>query len=919
MAIPKEESSSIYGMHDRGGEHLMVVDGQAKGWVLVTEEIRANSDDLSGNNYNEIADQGFGVIVRLNHAYGPDGTIPLSDNYQAFAKRVANFVNASPGAHIWIIGNEMNIEREQPRKPNSNEAEPITPRRYATCYHLCRDAIKQLPGHSNDQVIVGPIGPWNPETPYDADPEGAYPANKLPGAPSKYPYLGFFGDYIKYLHDILMAIGPVNCDGIAIHAYTHGDNPDFIFSDQKMGPPFDKYNYHFRTYQDQMNAIPPEFHHLPVYLTEMNQNDPWTDVNKGWIKNAYKEINDWNQANPQKIQAAILYRWASYDRWGIADKPAVQEDFREAIAVDYQVLSVNPDLSPLISTINGADNDQVTGEDQLGFEHYVTAFVNLIASPYTQPPLTIGIFGSWGMGKSFLLKHIKLRFETPASNDEIKVHVIDFNAWEYTANQMIWPGLVRKIMQELEKEISWRLSFDPRILSRIWRNLKGQALKVRPQLILVISTLVVAVGFALWLARGNISLAWTILTGLGIAGLTGLIKLVLDALTEPLSSWVTTIFQEDSPYGKPIDFMARIRADLELLDEKLGSHKRVLILIDDLDRCEPDKVVEVLQAINLLLNFKSFIICLGIDARIVTRAIEKHYKDLLGPAGASGYEYLDKIVQIPFRLPTPNPDEIKVFLSKQMGAPPPHPQPETVGNDLIPAERLLTQERNGVSISGPGPTSPTDSSDKPQIKEQNSEQPITPEIKYVAFTYDELKTFQDLARFLRANPRHLKRLLNVYRLVRTLAYAKKQQLIIDNPLATIRWLVISGQWPYTAYMMLQYYGEMLEDEAEGIQTKWPTINPLIYLFEQVQTILVPQQQTKLDHDLDLLRQLLYSDQGGLGWSDLKIIRQYTINFNPAVEAELRSELSPKPKMIPPDQHDVSATANTLEAIVNNPD
>ena len=48
-------------------------------------------------------------------------------------------------------------------------------------------------------------------------------------------------------------------------------------------------------------------------------------------------------------------------------------------------------------------------------------------------------------------------------------------------------------------------------------------------------------------------------------------------------------------------------------------------------------------AINLLLNFDSFIVCLGIDARIITRAVERHYRGLLGPAGASGYEYLDKI------------------------------------------------------------------------------------------------------------------------------------------------------------------------------------------------------------------------------------------------------------------------------------
>ena len=170
----------------------------------------------------------------------------------------------------------MNLEREQPRKsPGARESEPITPRLYANCYKLCRDAIRRLPGHQNDQVIVGAIGPWNGETHYDADPQGKYPANKISHNDFSYPYLGFLGDFVHYLRDMLLAIGPENCDGIAIHAYTHGIDPKLVFSSEKMGSPFQKYSYHFRTYQDQMNIIPPAFRHLPVYLTEMGRQVKW--------------------------------------------------------------------------------------------------------------------------------------------------------------------------------------------------------------------------------------------------------------------------------------------------------------------------------------------------------------------------------------------------------------------------------------------------------------------------------------------------------------------------------------------------------------------------------------------------------------------------------------------------------------------
>jgi hypothetical protein len=262
-------------------------------------------------------------------------------------------VQHSSGAHIWIIGNEMNFEREQPRQPGSNQAEPITPRRYAQCYSMCRDAIRRLAGHRDDQIIIGGMGPWNAQTPYEADPEGKYPANKIPG-PGEYPYNGFFGDFIIYLRDILLAIGRDNCDGIALHAYSHGYDPKLVTSEEKMGPPFQKYNYHFRTYRDQMNIIPQAFRDLPVYITEANgdrepsSKEIWPNVNRGWIKNAYQEINDWNERRRQQIRAVVLFRWPKdHEGWGIDGKQNVQQDLREAVAMGFKW---NPDAGVTMAT-----------------------------------------------------------------------------------------------------------------------------------------------------------------------------------------------------------------------------------------------------------------------------------------------------------------------------------------------------------------------------------------------------------------------------------------------------------------------------------------------------------------------------------------------------------------------------------------
>ncbi len=371
MALTKGENPYIYGLHDKGGEHLMVVGGEAKGWVLVTEAVGSEARKRGGGDYSDISSKGLGVIVRLNQTYGTNGTIPRQARYPEFAQRVANFVEDSKGAHLWLIGNEMNFEREQPRKEGSGQAEPITPRRYAECYKMCRQKVKALPGHKDNLVIVGAIGPWNGQTPYDADPKGAYPANKIPGASGDYPYFGFFGDYIKYWRDILAAIGPENCDGMAIHAYSHGYKPEMVFNADKMGAPFQSYYYNFYTYKDLMNAVPKNMRHLPVYLTEMNgdregHNGPtWPFGNNGWIKNAYKEIDTWNKTGKQQIRCGILFRWKIDSLgWSIEGKPEVQQDLKEAIAKNYK-------WAPGVGTA-GVDQTETKPADQGYLARYLS-------------------------------------------------------------------------------------------------------------------------------------------------------------------------------------------------------------------------------------------------------------------------------------------------------------------------------------------------------------------------------------------------------------------------------------------------------------------------------------------------------------------------------------------------------------------
>jgi hypothetical protein len=223
-------------------------------------------------------------------------------------------VENSKGCHIWIIANEMNLADEWPGGRQGQKK--ITPEMYADCFKRCYTQIHRRAGHGPDQVVVGAVAPWNNST--------DYPGNE-------------HGDWIQYLADTLTLLGG-KCDGIALHAYTHGPEAARITSFDRMDDPFKHRYYEFRTYRQFMEAIPPSLRGLPVYITETDQGDnAWARHNTGWVQAAYAEIDKWNQdATHQKIHCLLLYRWLAHDKWCFADIQEIKDDFAVALSNDYR-------------------------------------------------------------------------------------------------------------------------------------------------------------------------------------------------------------------------------------------------------------------------------------------------------------------------------------------------------------------------------------------------------------------------------------------------------------------------------------------------------------------------------------------------------------------------------------------------------
>jgi len=354
---PAAEPPWIFSSHDLGG-YTKIEQAGKRGWLVVTVAVGHDPSNHSGDDFSFYSNRGHGVIVRLNNGYGSDGTLPYQSQYQDFATRCANYVAATQGADIFIIGNETNLAREWPGNVNGDPStgEAITVARYVDCYNRCYNAIKAV--RPSAQIVPTPSGTWGPPL------DGVYGPNR-----------GIEG-FLDYWVNILNAIGASRIDALAVHAYTHGCDPALVTDTSKMGPPYQNIYYNFQVYRNYMAAIPSSMRTKPVYITECDQNiecaDPppaprhaWLNANNGWVKAIYAEINSWNQ-NPsnQKIRCVTLFRWDDVPEgewaFGFSNRSGVIADWLEAMANDYRWTATLGTISGYVRDSDNAPVDQAT-------------------------------------------------------------------------------------------------------------------------------------------------------------------------------------------------------------------------------------------------------------------------------------------------------------------------------------------------------------------------------------------------------------------------------------------------------------------------------------------------------------------------------------------------------------------------------
>jgi hypothetical protein len=186
--------------------------------------------------------------------------------------------------------------------------------------------------------------------------------------------------------------------------------------------------------------------------------------------------------------------------------------------------------------------------------------------------------------------------------------------------------------------------------------------------------------------------------------------------------------------------IAKLEATAEQPLTDVQSFKRIVLYIDDLDRCPPDKVVEVLQAVHLLLTFPLFVVMVAVDVRWVRQALLQHYPNLMGETGerqtASVSDYLEKIFQIPYWMRPMDRASSAQFLNGRLD--------RTKIPKSVKSTGSVLADSGGVNVPG---------------VEDVTAQALN-------ITPGETDTLQKLAPFIGSSPRRALRFLNVYRLIK---------------------------------------------------------------------------------------------------------------------------------------------------------
>jgi KAP-like P-loop domain-containing protein len=287
--------------------------------------------------------------------------------------------------------------------------------------------------------------------------------------------------------------------------------------------------------------------------------------------------------------------------------------------------------------------DNETKVDLLNYEAIAATIVELLRERPDQP-MTIGVHGDWGAGKSSVLEMIDARIRT-----DKKTLCLKFNGWRFQGFEDAKIALIEGIVTGLlEKRPT---------LTKASQEVKDVFKRID------------------WLkvAKKGGALALTAHTGIPMPGQIGDLVHLVQALIpeslkkekegEELGKDLKGLLKPKSPKRTPKEIEEFRKAFDKLLTA--AGIDQLVVLIDDLDRCLPDTAIETLEAVRLFVFTSRTAFVVAADEAMIEYAVRKHFPDLPDTTGPMTYSrnYLEKLIQVPFRIPALGDIETRIYVT----------------------------------------------------------------------------------------------------------------------------------------------------------------------------------------------------------------------------------------------------------------
>lgn len=397
-----------------------------------------------------------------------------------------------------------------------------------------------------------------------------------------------------------------------------------------------------------------------------------------------------------------------------------------------------------------------------------------------------------------------------------------FNPWKYQSSEQIWAGMAHAVVGQLVEYLS------PADRERFWFKLNLRRVdvgKIRSTVhrriislfvsdlslgivLLSVALLLIPIFAAAYLVHAGrldptfVRTAAGLLSFLGVSGpsvakyLSNKHKLLSESLGDELGGIV-----REPDYEKKLGFFHEVERDVrEVFDLIVDESAPAVIFIDDLDRCSPDKVVEVIEAMNLMINSDFSAKCyfiIGMDGQMVAASLDERYQSLVDKFreeekkyGSIGWYFLDKFIQLPIFLPILSPEKKEDLLDRlfvQGRSRPGEPPVEKSDEATIDAylrdkqdEEKKAQVRRLFTV-------------KPDLRQRFVERNIEETREDSPEIVSQLTTFSP---YLGTSPRSIKRFVNMFRFY----YSYQELRSVEGhefaaPDSLAKWLVLSLRYP----------------------------------------------------------------------------------------------------------------------------